>query len=228
MSKRLKRHALSTRIWHWVNAVSLAVMFMSGLNISNAHPHLYWGDWGFMPETAWLSVPRFPGWATIPGYYSLAAARDWHVVFAWVFALGLLGFMIAALANRHFRRDLVTSPREWRPANIRADIREHLRLNFEHGAGKYNFLQKVSYGMVVFILLPLMIVTGMVMSPGMEAAWSWLTQLFGGRQSARSIHFICAWLLFGFFLLHVALVVLAGPIHQIRDMITGGRSDETA
>ena len=153
----------------------------------------------------------------------MAAARDWHVVFAWVFALGLLLFMISALANRHFWRDLVTSPREWRPANIWGDIREHLRFNFDHGAGKYNFLQKVAYAAVIFILLPLMILTGMDMSPGMEASWPFLTAVLGGRQSARSIHFICAWLLFAFFLLHVALVLLAGPIHQLRDMITGGR-----
>ena len=228
MTRKRKRHALSTRIWHWISAVSLIIMFMSGLNISNAHRWLYWGEWGFAPEQAWLEVPRFPGWATIPGYYSLAAARDWHVVFAWVFAASLLLYMLAALVNGHFWRDLVTSPREWKPRNVWADIREHLKLNFEHGAGKYNFLQKVSYGLVIFILLPLMIFTGMVMSPGMEAAWPWLTELFGGRQSARSIHFICAFLLFGFFLVHIALVVLAGPVHQMRDMIFGGRIDDEA
>lgn len=222
-----KRHALSTRIWHWINVVSLIVLMMSGLNISNAHPRLYWGDWGFAPEHAWLEVVRFPGWATIPSHYSLAAARDWHVVFVWIFALSLLAFMISALANRHFWRDLVTSPREWRPARVWADIREHLKLNFDHGAGKYNFLQKLSYAVVIFILLPVMIFTGMVMSPGMEAAWPFMTELFGGRQSARSIHFICAFLLFGFLLLHVTLVLLAGPIRQMRDMIVGGR-DETA
>ena len=74
----MKRHTLSTRIWHWVNALSLVILFMSGLNISNAHRYLYWGEWGFLPGQAWLHVWRFPGWATIPGYYSLASARDWH------------------------------------------------------------------------------------------------------------------------------------------------------
>lgn len=222
------RHALSTRIWHWVNLVCLVVLFMSGLNISNAHPRLYWGEWGFAPEQAWLHVPRFPGWATIPSHYSLAAARDWHVLFAWIFALGLLAFMLAALANRHFWRDIVTSPRDWRPASVWADIREHLKFNFEHGEGKYNFLQKTAYGVVVFLLLPAMIFSGMAISPGMDAAWPWLTDLFGGRQSARSVHFICAFALFGFFLLHVVLVLLAGPVRQVRDMITGGRLDEAA
>ena len=223
-----KRHALTTRLWHWTNAVALIVLFMSGLNISNAHRYLYWGDWGFAPEQAWLAVPRFPGWATIPGYYSLAAARDWHVIFSWVMALALTGYMVASLLNRHFQRDMKTTPREWKPANVWQDVKAHLRLDFDHGKGKYNFLQKATYAFVLFILLPGMIATGMVMSPGLDAAMPWLGDLFGGRQSARSIHFLFAFALFGFFILHIALVLLAGPIGQLRDMIIGGREDETA
>jgi Ni/Fe-hydrogenase b-type cytochrome subunit len=228
MAKPPKKHSIGTRIWHWVNALSVVILFMSGLNISNAHRYLYWGEWGFMPEQAWLAVPRFPGWATIPGYYSLAGARDWHVLFAWVLALGLLLFMISAVRNGHFKRDLFTRFAEWKPAPIWQDIREHLKLNFDHGDGKFNFLQKIAYSGVIFVLLPLMIFTGMVMSPGMEAAWPWLTDVFGGRQSARSIHFICAWALFAFFLLHVALVLLNKPVRNVLEMITGGRNDEAA
>ena len=228
MKRPKKRHGLGTRLWHWVNALSVIVLFMSGLNISNAHRHLYWGEWGFMPEEAWLAIPRFPGWATIPGYYSLATARDWHVVFAWVFGLSLVLFLIAAAANGHFRRDIATRREEWRPAAIWADIRAHLRLDFDHAGGRYNFLQKTSYGAVIFILLPLMVLTGMAMSPGMDASWSFLSQVFGGRQSARSIHFIVAWLLFAFFVVHVVLVLLHKPVANLRDMITGGRADEAA
>jgi Ni/Fe-hydrogenase b-type cytochrome subunit len=222
----VKRHSFGTRLWHWVNALALIVLFMSGLNISNAHPRLYWGEWGFAAEQAWLHLPRFPGWATIPGYYSLAAARDWHLVFAWVFAVSLLLFMLAALFNGHFGRDIATRSRDWRWDAIREDVRAHMRLKFEPARGKYNFLQKVSYGVVLFILLPLMIVTGMAMSPGMDAAWPILTEMFGGRQSARSIHFIAAWLLFAFAVVHVLLVLLTGPLRQLRDMITGGKADE--
>ncbi len=228
MNRPAKRHALSTRIWHWVNALSLIVLFMSGLNISNAHPYLYWGEWGFSPEMAWLNVPRFPGWATIPGYYSLAAARDWHVVFAWVFAVSLLGFMIAALANRHFGRDLVSRTHDWRPGVIAAEIRAYLRFDFAHTGGKYGAMQKLVYALVIFILLPLMIFSGMAISPGMGAAWPWLPDLFGGRQSARSVHFIAAWALAAFLLVHVVLVLLTGPLGQMRAMISGGRLDEAA
>lgn len=224
----MRRHALSTRIWHWVNVLSVAILFMSGLNISNAHPHLYWGEWGFDPKDAWFHVARFPGWATIPSYYSLAGARDWHVLFAWVFGISLLLFVVVSLLNGHFRRDIATRAGEWRPSAIWHDVRRHLRLDFGHAPGKYNFLQKTAYAAVIFVLLPLMILTGMAMSPGMDAAWSWLTQIFGGRQSARSIHFVAAWALFAFFVLHVALVLLNRPLANLRDMITGGRLDETA
>lgn len=217
-----RKHALGTRLWHWVNLASVMILFMSGLNISNAHPWLYWGDWGFEPSQAWLAVPRFPSWMTIPDYYSLAKARDWHVVFAWVFSLSLLLFMAGSLLNGHFRRDLFTRLAEWKPAHIWADIREHFRLNFEHGGGKFNFLQKVAYSKVIFLLLPLMIFTGMAISPGMNAAAPWLLDLLDGRQSARSIHFICAWALVAFMLLHVALVLASGPAKQLRDMIFGG------
>jgi thiosulfate reductase cytochrome b subunit len=115
----MKKHRLSTRLWHWINLLALAILFMSGLNISNAHPWLYWGQWGFQPNTAWLAVHRWPGWATIPGYYNLAAARDWHILFAWVFAIGLLLFLLIALFNRHLGRDIVPRRKEWRwPAEI--------------------------------------------------------------------------------------------------------------
>ncbi|MXO59219.1 hypothetical protein GRI89_06665 [Altererythrobacter salegens] len=224
----MKKHRLATRLWHWVNLLSLAILFMSGLNISNAHPRLYWGNWGFESGEAWLHVVRFPGWATIPGHYSLAGSRLWHLTFAWVFALALLLFVIASLFNRHFKRDLVTSRKEWRWSAIRADIVAHLKFDFDHGEGKYNFLQKLAYGVVVFILLPTMIFSGMSISPGLEPITDPLLALFGGRQSARSIHFITAWALFGFFMLHVALVLLTNPLKQLRDMITGGRIDEAA
>ena len=224
----MKRHALGTRIWHWLNALSVIVLFMSGLNISNAHPRLYWGEWGFAPEQAWLELPRFPGWATIPGYYSLAAARDWHVLFAWVFAISLLLFMIAALANGHLRRDLGTRRRDWHPRAVWADVRAHLRFDFAPREGKYNFLQKFSYAVVLFVLLPLMIFTGMAMSPGMDAAWPFLSEVFGGRQTARSLHFVAAWALVLFTVLHVVLVLLTNPLRQLREMTTGGPTDEAA
>lgn len=219
----MKRHAISTRLWHWLNLICVVILFMSGLTISNAHPRLYWGKWGFEAGTEWLAVPRFPDWMTIPGYYSLSEARDWHVLVAWPFALLMLFYWIAMLINRHFARDIATRRREWSPAAIMADVRQHLRLNFDHGPGKYNFLQKISYGLVLGVILPGMILTGVAISPGMEVSFGWMVELMGGRQSARSLHFICAFALLAFFIVHVLLVLLSGPVRQMRDMITGGR-----
>ncbi|HSJ79442.1 MAG TPA: cytochrome b/b6 domain-containing protein, partial [Erythrobacter sp.] len=181
------RHALSTRLWHWVNAAAIIVLFMSGLNISNAHRYLYWGNYGFDPADAWLKVIRFPGWATIPQHYNLAVARDWHIIAAWPFAVGLLFIWIAMLANGHFRRNLASTPRDWTPGAVRASLKAH---SGSDGAQGYNPVQRILYGMVFGVLLPMMVITGLAISPGFEPAAPWLVDLLGGRQSARSLHFI--------------------------------------
>lgn len=218
------RHLLPTRLWHWINAVVVIVMLMSGLMIFNAHPHLYWGAYGANFDHPWLTFKGrpVPGWATIPSTYNLAAARRWHLAFAWVLAVGLILFWVASLINRH-AKDLVPARQEVRPAHIWQDIKDHARLSFPRGeaALRYNILQKLSYFGVVFLLLPLMILSGLAMSPGMDAAWPWLLVLFEGRQSARSIHFICAMLILLFIIVHLIMVVLAGPINEVGSMITG-------
>ena len=217
------RHSLLTRAWHWLNVVAIAILFFSGLNISNAHPWLYWGEAGFAPAEAWLALPRFPGWMTIPGYYSLAAARDWHFLAAWPFAIALLVFLIALPFTRH-GRDFAPRRRELTRAAWREDIARHLKLDFAAHGGPFNLLQKYLYILVLFVLLPLMILTGLTLSPAIDAAFPWLLDLFGGRQSARSLHFAIASALFGFAVLHIAAVLLSGPLGQVRDMITGGRA----
>ncbi len=223
--KAAPKHRLTTRLWHWVNAAAVIILFMSGLNIFNAHPRLYWGSYGSWGDPAWLQLERFSHWMTIPGYYSLADARMWHFFFAWVFAIGLLIFLFISLFNRHLQRDIHISRKEWRWSAIRGDITKHARLDFSHGDSKYNVLQKIAYASVLFLLIPLMIFTGLTMSPAMAANWPWLLDIFGGRQSARSIHFIVTWMLFAFFVGHILLVLLSGPARQLRDMITGGRKD---
>jgi Ni/Fe-hydrogenase b-type cytochrome subunit len=223
----VRRHRLSTRIWHWINAVTLTVMLMSGLMIFNAHPRLYWGEYGANFDHAWLEIGTptraFPGWATIPSHYSLADARLWHFAFAWVLAVGLLIYLLWSLANGHLRRDIHITRAQWRPRHIWHDVKQHARLRFPTGAAalRYNVLQKIAYAGVLFGLLPLVIVTGLAMSPGMDAAWPFLTEIWGGRQSARSLHFIAAFCLVAFFVVHIVMVVLAGPVNEVRAMITG-------
>jgi Ni/Fe-hydrogenase b-type cytochrome subunit len=219
------RHRLPTRIWHWVNALVVFVMLMSGLMIFNAHPRLYWGAYGANFDHSWLHFTGrpFPGWATIPSTYNLAAARRWHLAFAWPLVVGLVLFLLTSFINRHAQRDLAPKANEVRPRHIWHDIGQHARLRFPTGeaALKYNILQKLSYVAVIFVLLPLMILTGLTMSPAVDAAWPWLLDLFQGRQSARSIHFLCAMALLAFIIVHLVMVVLAGPINEVRSMITG-------
>ena len=257
----IKRHRLSTRLWHWTNALTLFIMLMSGLMIFNAHPRLYWGAYGANavghPDKAWLVIDdegdsgfvevagtrvtttgvlgfwkdsegevkrrAFPHWITIPSAYDLQAARRWHFTFAWILAVALTLYMLRSLWNGHVVRDLHIHKSEWSPRHIWHDIKEHARLRFPTGAAAkdYNILQKISYIGVIFVLLPLIIMTGLTMSPAMNAAWPWLLDIFGGRQSARSIHFICAFSLVAFFFVHMAMVVLAGPVNEVRSMITG-------
>ncbi|MEQ8311451.1 MAG: cytochrome b/b6 domain-containing protein [Sphingopyxis sp.] len=255
--ERVYRHRLPTRIWHWVNAVTLLVLLMSGLMIFNAHPRLYWGDYGANSDPAWLAIGStadtgylrigsarfdttgvlgrwtdaagvektwaFPGWATIPTRYSLADGRRWHLFFAWVLAISLTLYMLWTVIGGHLKKDLHVRRHEWSPRHIWQDIRDHARLRFPKGeaAARYNILQKLSYIGVVFVLLPLMIATGLTMSPGINAAAPWLLDLFGGRQSARSLHFILAWALVAFFLVHIVMVLLAGPVNELRSMVTG-------
>lgn len=220
---RVYRHTLATRLWHWVTVVTIFVMIGSGLMIFNAHPRLYWGIYGANFDQAWLELPRFPGWLTIPSNYSLSGARRWHLFFALVLAFALLAFMGVSLLNRHFRRDLRIRRAELAPGHLWADLRAHLAFRFHDPADPraYNIFQKLSYAVVIFVLLPLLILSGLALSPGMDAAWPWLTDVLCGRQSARSVHFIAMALLVLFILVHLALVLLAGPIGEIRSMITG-------
>ncbi|WP_294318588.1 cytochrome b/b6 domain-containing protein [uncultured Sphingomonas sp.] len=222
-TRTIRRHALATRLWHWVNAVAVIILIGSGLMILNAHPRLYWGRYGANFDHAWITFDRFPGWVTIPQTYNLALARNWHLSFALVLGFGLLAYMIASLLNRHFRRDLTIRRGELAPRHLLADIRAHLAFRFHdpEAPGDYNVLQKLSYVLVIFGLLPLVIATGITMSPGLNAAFPWLLELLGGRQSARSIHFLAASGITLFVIVHLVLVILAGAVNEVRSMITG-------
>lgn len=224
------RHRLATRIWHWVNAVTMFVMIGSGIGILQAHPRLYWGQYGANPDHSWFQMASAPVWLnqlldlmTIPAGYNLALSRRWHLTFALVLGFGLLAFMIASLINRHFQRDLRVRAKEVAPRRLIDDAIAHTRFDFHNrdDPAAYNILQKLSYVATIFILIPVMILTGLAMSPAMDAAWPWLIEIFGGRQSARSIHFIAAALLLGFTIVHLALIILAGPVREVMSMITG-------
>ena len=225
----IRRHRLTTRIWHWTNAVAIFILLGSGLMILNAHPQLYWGQYGANFDQPWFRVGwifegnRIPGWLTIPTNYNLALARRWHLLFALVLGFALLGYMIASLVNRHFQRDLRVRPEELKPEHLAHDIREHLAFRFHDPKrpAAYNIFQKLAYAGTIFVLIPLVIATGLTMSPNLNAAWPWLLDLFGGRQSARSLHFIAAMGIALFIIVHLVLVILAGVRNEVGSMITG-------
>lgn len=256
-TRLIYRQSVWTRITHWLWALSLFFMVLTGLQIFMAHPALYVGDQsGFSfdneilrigaentqegpvgyteifgkrfdttgtlglsgPDAQHYASRAFPSWATIPSGRDLATGRIVHFFFAWVLFFTLVTWFAASLVNGHAWRDLVPRGRDFK--RLPADIVNHLRLRFHHGRS-YNTLQKLSYFGVLFILLPLMFLSGMAMSPGLDAALPWLPDLLGGRQSARTLHFAVMLLLIGFFVIHIVMVLLAGPINELRSMITG-------
>ena len=163
----------------------------------------------------------FPMWATIPGYKSLALGRRWHFFFAWAWVINGVLYLAWSLATQHLSRDLAMRRRDWR--NIPDSIRDHLRFRHPVGdeAARYNPLQKLAYMSVIFVLAPLAVLTGLAMSPQMGAVLGWWLELVGGRQSARTLHFIAMGLFIVFTLIHVLMVVYAGPVNELRSMITG-------
>lgn len=260
------RHRLPIRIVHWINALCLSILFLSGLGIFNAHPALYWGHSSYSAHPAVLQItaqdtpagPRgvvrvaghafdttgvlgvsrradgsnnlhaFPSWLTIPGSYSLADSRLWHFFFAWLLLFNGLFYIAYSLIGGHLRRDILPDRADLR--SIGTSIRDHLRFRHPTGdaARRYNVLQKLAYLVVIFILLPLIILMGMAMSPALDAVMTGWVDLFGGRQSARTIHFIIAWLLVGFVFIHVFEVIVSGLFNHLRSMITGYFAIDTA
>ncbi len=250
------RHTLVVRVTHWINVVCITLLLLSGLQIFNAHPMLYWGqkgdeydkpfvsigadDWRkehpkgvtqigpiVLPTTGVLGVSgdqvrAYPRWLTLPANQDLADGRRWHFFMAWIFVINGLVYLVSNAVNGHFKRDLAPTREQIRPSHIWMDIVDHLKLRHPVGeaAKHYNVLQKFAY-LGVILLIVLMVLTGLTMSPGVDAAVPWLLNLFGGRQSARTLHWICANLIVLFVLVHVIEVFLAGVVNEVGSMITG-------
>jgi len=161
----------------------------------------------------------FPSWATLPAEQDLAMGRRWHFFFAWLLVLNGLVYVVNLFAGRHIR-DLVPTLNDLR--SIPRAIADHARLRFPKGeeALHYNVLQKLAYLSVV-VAFPILVLAGLTMSPGLDAAFPWLVPLFHGRQSARTVHFILATYLVAFLLVHLAMVLVSGLINNMRSMISG-------
>ncbi|AGB84018.1 thiosulfate reductase cytochrome B subunit (membrane anchoring protein) [Serratia sp. FGI94] len=256
----IRRHSRTVRVTHWVNALCFSIMLLSGLQIFNAHPRLYWGQYGADTEHALLEISTkqredglkgflrigplsidttgvlgvstekgadaaraFPAWLTIPSYYDLGAARNWHFLFAWLLVVNGLIYLAHGFWRNHIRRELFLDRDQRTLRHLWREIRDHARLRFAKGdeARRYNALQKITYSLVALVLLPLMVLTGLTMSPGIDAAFPFLPDLFGGRQSARTLHFVTASSLVLFVIVHLLMVLLSGFWNNMRSMITG-------
>jgi thiosulfate reductase cytochrome b subunit len=167
-----------------------------------------------------VAARGFPSWATIPSYQDLATGRRWHFFFAWLFVINGLVYIAHSIATGHWRQIVPTGDQL---RHIGGSIREHLRLRFAKGeeAKTYNVLQKLAYFGVIVVLVPILILAGLTMSPGMDAAFPWLLDIFGGRQTARTIHFVAATLILIFVIVHVVMVLVSGVWNNIRSMVTG-------
>ena len=254
VAERVYRHRLPVRISHWLNVPCLIILIMSGLQIFNAHPALYWGDRSdrdqplfsirsVMAESGEMrgittilghtfdttgvlgysngSRRAFPAWATVPSARFLAMGRQWHLFFAWLLVINGVFFTAYALISRHVTRDLAPTGKDLR--GIGNAVRDHLALRYPKGddAKGYNVLQKLAYIVILFMVAPLIVLTGLTMSPTIDTAFPWLLTIFGGRQGARTIHFIACFLFVGFIVIHVVQVMLTGFFNNMRAMVTG-------
>ncbi len=257
--ERFYRHSLVIRLTHWLNVLCLAILLMSGLQIFNARPDLYWGQksdfqnpvlsmrsngsadqpptkgvttifghdfdttgvLGLAPNPDGELVERgFPSVATLPGYQDLATGRRWHFFFAWLFVFNGLLYLAYGLAGGHLGRDILPTRGDLR--HIGRSILDHMRLRFPSGdeARRYNVLQRLSY-LAIILVLVVIALAGLTMSPGLNAVFPESLTVFGGRQSARTIHFLAALILVLFTIVHVAMVILSGAWNNMRSMITG-------
>nr|WP_281422959.1 cytochrome b/b6 domain-containing protein [Sphingomonas colocasiae] len=208
------------RVAHWINMFAFFGLLASGIGILVAFPELHWGETGYPGKTPWVSL------GMEANFDHTAWGRNVHFLSAWALVANGLVYLLSGLIGGHFRTRLLPTRHQLSRDHIVEDIRQHLRFRTPPGGHgpDYNLLQKIAYLVVILILFPLMILTGLTMSPGVTATFPELFTLFGGRQSARTIHFIAASLLVLFVLIHVWQVILTGAAEQIRAMITGGSS----
>ena len=213
------RHSAVVRITHWFTAVSFVVLLASGIAILLAHPRLYWGETGAVGSPSLIDLP-LPFVLDVP---IRGPGRYLHFLFAWVSVFTGLVYVAIGIANRHVRTNLLPARGDFTVHAIRRVIENHLLFKrpTAEDLTTYNVLQRLSYSTVVFVLAPLILWTGLAMSPAVTSVFPVLVTVFGGQQSARTIHFFVACALMLFFMVHVALVCQSGFRSRMRAMITG-------
>jgi thiosulfate reductase cytochrome b subunit len=240
-----QRHARWVRATHWFGAASVLALALSGFVILMAHPRLYWGDAGNDLTPALLELPisrnhQHGGWTTPMPFAQIAGGavsanrtydifnkngwgRSLHFLAAWgLVATGAI-YVLGGIFSGHVRAHLIPRPGELTARHLARELADHLRLRIRPATGgpQYGLLQKCAYTSVVFVALPLTVLTGLTMSPAITAAFPFLLTLFGGMQSARTIHFALWASLVLFVAGHVLMVALSGFRRQVRAMTVG-------
>lgn len=221
------RRTALVRITHWITALCFFALLLTGVEIVISHPRFYWGDTGnvLTPSLFDLPIPSSRS-AVKTGYaFVLPDQNGWsralHFQTPWILVFTGLFYVVSGLLNRHFRGNLLPARHDlkWQP--LSTAIANHARFKRPENTGSYNVLQRLTYLLVIFILFPLMIWTGLAMSPAFTAAYPATVTLVGGQQSARTIHFFGSLALVLFLLIHVVMVFRAGFMSRMREMITG-------
>jgi thiosulfate reductase cytochrome b subunit len=223
------RHSALVRVTHWLTVLSFLALLITGLEIVISHPRFYWGETGNVNMRPLFTLPIPASRDTVPTAYSYVMpdqngwSRYLHFQSAWVLVFTALVYGIAGLLNGHFWKDLVPARRDftWRAYASRLAQYFHRTPTDDVEAASYNVLQRTAYLLVIFVLLPLIIWTGLALSPAFDSAIPAAVNLLGGRQSARTLHFFLTWALVLFLVVHVAMVALAGFRARMRAMILG-------
>ena len=224
-----RRHSGVVRVTHWLTTLAFFALLVSGIEVLLSHPRFYWGETGNVGETPLFSLPVPSSRSTVPtGYgYVLPDQNGWsrylHFQSAWLLGLTGVAYFVSGLRTGHFRRNLVPGSADLRWSAVRRTFAEHVRVPAASAGDplSYNLLQRLAYVVVIFVLVPCVIWTGLAMSPGFAAIWPATVTLLGGKQSARTLHFAVSVALVLFLFVHLAMLVLAGFPARVRAMITG-------
>ena len=223
------RHTALVRITHWITVVSFCALLLTGAEIVISHPRFYWGETGNSGTPALFTIPIPASRDTVPTGYGFVMpdqngwSRYLHFEAAWVLVLTGLVYAAAGLMTRHFSRNLFPAPADRKWPAFRAVLAKCLRRAPPDAAESraYNAVQRTTYLLVIFVLFPLVIWTGLALSPAFDSAVPAAVDILGGRQSARTLHFFVSGFLVLFLIVHVAMIVLAGFWNRTRPMITG-------
>ena len=223
------RHSALVRVTHWISALTFLALLVTGIEILISHPRFYWGETGNVLTPPLFKIPIPASRATVPtGYgYVLPDQNGWsrylHFQSAWVAVLTGLLYAVYGFVTGHFRRNLVPAASELSPGGLSSAMAQRMRFKPARAedAWSYNVLQRLAYLLVIFVLFPLVIWTGLAMSPGVTSAIPSIVTILGGQQSARTLHFFVTILLVLFLVVHVVMVCLSGFRSRMRAMITG-------